>query len=88
MKLVTTIDINDIPTEVLVEYRILMGEPEILFMTDIHTGDAVAPDLLGETDNIALINELHESWCDEQAEKSLSRSLGGFGDRCGKLIRA
>jgi len=76
MKLVTTIDINDIPTEVLVEYRITFGEPEILFMTDVHTGNAIAPDLLGETDNCALLNELHAAWCDERAERFIPSTKG------------
>lgn len=73
MKLTTTIDINDIPTEVLVEYRMLNGQPEILFMTDLHEGSAIAPDLLNETHNDRLYSELHEAYYNERAERSADR---------------
>lgn len=73
MKHLTTIEIDEIDTEVLIEYRIQFGEPEILFMTDVHTGDAIAPDLLNETRTCDLLNELHEVWCDEKAERNNDR---------------
>lgn len=80
----TTIDINDIPTEVLVEYRMTDGYPEILFMTDVYEGSAICPDLLGETNADSLYEELNEAYCDERAEKAHRYALGGWNGRLGK----
>lgn len=70
MKLTTTIEIDEIDTEVLVDFEKEFGEIIINKMTNSHTGDAIAPDLLGEcfsTDN--LYYELNEAYADIMAER-------------------
>lgn len=70
MKFTTTIEIDEIDTEILVEFEKQFGEIIINKMTDAHTGDAIAPDLLDEcfsTDN--LYYELNEAYSDAMAER-------------------
>lgn len=69
----TTIEINDIPTEVKIHYYMEFGEPTIGIMTDVHTGDSIAPDLLGETDMCGLLSELHEA--NESRKKFIARLI-------------
>lgn len=52
----TTIEIDEIETEVKIEFTNRFGEMEIDLITDIATGNAIAPDLLNEWD----FENLHE----------------------------
>jgi len=69
MKLYTTIEINETDTEVIVDFEIQHGEAVILKMTDVHTGDAIAPDLLSELHDNMLYNEMLEYAADIRANK-------------------
>lgn len=69
MKTTLLIDIDELPTETLIEFEMQWGEPVITMMTDVNTNDAIAPDLLGQTDLCQLLNELHEIGADIIAEK-------------------
>lgn len=63
MKLYTTIEIDETETELAVEFTAIFGEVEIQKITDVVTGDAICPDLLGEIDGMALdtlYNECYE----------------------------
>jgi hypothetical protein len=52
----TTIEIDEIETEIKIEFTNRFGEIEIDLITDITTGNAIAPDLLNEWN----IEDLHE----------------------------
>lgn len=67
MRLYTEILINEIPTEVLIDYDVIGGEPEIDKITDVHTGDAICPDLLGQTKVSDILNQCHEDYADYRA---------------------
>lgn len=54
MKLYTTIEIDETLTELAVEFTALFGDVEIQKITNVVTGDAICPDLLGEIDGMAL----------------------------------
>lgn len=67
---ITTIEIDEIITVVSIDFETdCEGDPTILKMTELTTGDAIAPDLLGEIYNYSLLRELHEFAADMMAEK-------------------
>lgn len=70
---IRTIEIEEVETEVLIDFEMQFGNVEINKMTDTETGEAIAPDLLGETNTDYLYNELYEYAADYSAVKSYSR---------------
>lgn len=69
MKITTTVQIDEMETEVLVDFEMQSGEIVINKMTDTHSGDAIAPDLLDETSTDNLYPELYEAYADAMAER-------------------
>lgn len=69
MKTTLLIEIDELPTETLIEFEMQFGEPVILMMTDVHEGSAISPDLLGQTDLCQLLNDLHEIGSDIIADR-------------------
>ena len=69
METTLLLEIDEVPTETLIEFETQFGEPIILMMTDVHTNDAIAPDLLGQTDLCQLLNDLHEIGSDIIADR-------------------
>lgn len=65
----TTIQINDLDTEVTVEFHNQFGEIKIGLMTDVLTGDAIAPDLLDEFHSMLLYAELHMVSAHNEADR-------------------
>jgi hypothetical protein len=55
----TTIEINGIATEVMIHFENRFGSPVIVSVCD-EEGNQIAPDLLGEIDNNAIMAELRE----------------------------
>lgn len=60
MQHTTTIEINGIATEVMILFRSRFGTPVIISMQDAE-GNEIAPDLLDESDNNAIMAELREA---------------------------
>ena len=60
MSHITTIEIDGIATEVMLHYLNRFGTPVIISMQDLN-GNAIAPDLLAETDTNAIMAELREA---------------------------
>lgn len=68
----TTIEIDEMETEVLIHFEMKFGEPVIIQMIDVFTDEAIAPDLLDEITPFTmtnLLNELHEVAADKLADK-------------------
>jgi hypothetical protein len=70
----TTIEIDENEVEVSIDFEMQFGEPCITLMTDVKTGDAIAPDLLGYSKTSDLLNELHEKACNEAADRLEARN--------------
>lgn len=67
---VTTIEVDENYLAVSIDFqKNNNGEIEIVKMTDVITGDAIAPDLLGEFNADNLHKELHEFAADLDADK-------------------
>lgn len=66
MTLITTIDIEEIPTEVMVDFASYFGEIEVNKITSIETGDALGLEI---TDK--LYWELHEAAADMMADNGI-----------------
>jgi len=64
----TTIEIDEIDTEVKIEFESRFGEIEIIKITDIGTGNAIAPDLFNDRLANSIYAELHEVAADYNAE--------------------
>ncbi len=73
----TTIEIDEVETEVKIEFENRFGEMVITKITEVKTGDTICPDLLeGQMTNTSvtcLYNELYEMIADFDAEKSYTR---------------
>lgn len=69
MRHTTLLEIDEIETEVEIDFTIEFGEPVINLMTDIHTGDAIAPDLMEGFRLCGLLNELHEEAANRTADR-------------------
>lgn len=72
----TTIEINEIETEVKIEFENRFGDIEISKITNVETGDAIDLELPSW-----IYDELHESFCDYEAE---SLAVAPFGGRYSK----
>lgn len=64
MTLITTIEIDEIDTEVSIEFTNHFGEIEVLKVTDAETGDAICPELPNE-----VYRDMLEMWADSLADK-------------------
>lgn len=71
MTFITNIEINEEPTEVIVHFTKTFGELEITGMQDM-AGNEIAPDLLSETDNDTLMEDLADKWVEELDYKRAS----------------
>lgn len=69
MRLFTTLEIDELATEVAVDFTIQFGEPVIDRITNQETGDAICPDLFSERVQNDLLNECDEYAADYAAEK-------------------
>lgn len=70
MKYLTNIEIDEIETEVLIDFENQFGVIIVNKITDVHTGDAIVPEL-----SEAVYAELHEYDADLRAEKNSKRKL-------------
>ncbi|HEY4326406.1 MAG TPA: hypothetical protein VGN20_20650 [Mucilaginibacter sp.] len=68
-----TIELDEIETEVAIDFSYNHGEVQITNMTDVVTGDAICPDLLDADLENSLIVELTEYTSDLFAEKSYTK---------------
>lgn len=57
---ITTIEIDECDTKVQIDYTVEFGEVKIDLITDLQTGDAIAPDLMSEMTATILNEELYE----------------------------
>jgi hypothetical protein len=73
MKLITTIEIDEVETQVLIHYSAYFSNIEIEKITEIETGDAICPDLLDKKISDDLYSEINELESDRRAERSCSR---------------
>lgn len=73
MRHVTTIEINEIETEVLIDFNTYFGQVVINKITDLATGDAIVPDLVDENLSDKIHNELHEVAADYNAVKEYTK---------------
>lgn len=60
MKLLTNIEIDETETEVSIEFASRFGEIEIELITDLKTGDAIAPDLMDNITAARVQEELND----------------------------
>lgn len=77
----TTVDIDEIETEVLIEFSIVFNEVEIQKITDLETGVAICPDLEGQMTSVgfdSLYSELHEAGCNQLAERHIVNDSCNF----------
>jgi len=65
MTLITTIEIDEIETEVSIEFKSYFGEIEVSKVTDLATGDAIAYE-----PNEYVYNEMAEMYADLMADKT------------------
>jgi hypothetical protein len=67
---ITIIEIDEVLTAVSIDFETdSEGNPEILKMTNLDNGDAIAPDLLGETDTDDILRICHEFAANMEADK-------------------
>lgn len=64
-----TIEIDEVETEVCIEFENQFGDIEITKMTDVESGDAIAPDLMTPRHYGWLLEDLMETEADIKAEK-------------------
>lgn len=64
MKLITVIEIEEIETEVSIDFTNQFGEIEVQKVTDVETGDAICPELPNE-----VYRDMLEMWADSLIEK-------------------
>jgi molybdenum cofactor biosynthesis enzyme MoaA len=68
---VTTIEVDEVYIPISIDFtKDNGGDIEIVKMTHLINGDAIAPDLLGIFDTNNLYNELHEFAADLDADNS------------------
>lgn len=60
MKLFTNIEIDETETKVSIEFVSRFGEIEIELITDLKTGDAIAPDLMDNITAARVQEELND----------------------------
>lgn len=70
MTLYTTLEIDEVSTEVVIDFDIQFGEAEIDRITDVETGNAICPDLFSSSMQNELLNECEEFAADYSAERS------------------
>lgn len=63
MTLITTLEIDEVSTEVAIDFKSYFGEPEVQLITDLSTGDAICPELSDE-----VYNEMAEMYADLKAD--------------------
>lgn len=73
MTTIRTIEIDEIETDVLIDFEMFFGDVEINKITNTETGEAIAPDLLNEFNANLLYLELHEYAADYNAVKNYTR---------------
>lgn len=69
-----TIEIDEVETEISVEFTNQFGEIEIDLITDVNTGNAIAPDLLDKHTSDIIYDELHEVVADSKEDIELENT--------------
>lgn len=73
MKLITTIEINEVETEVSIDFEMYFGDVEISKITDLETGNALGLEISDNT-----FNELLEYIADRNAVKNYTKFYHEF----------
>lgn len=73
MTLIQTIEIDEVETEVLIDFSSYFGDIEINKITNLETGDAICPDLLDSDLSDKIYADLDEYAADYNAVKSYTK---------------